>query len=138
MFARPTRELVGNDTDRPGIVGNATLGPEYRYLTRWGLYFGGSLGVGATGTFDDIGVPHCSEALSPERCLRALDVAQGRDAEYRISWGGAATAVVGYEARFAPWFSMSIEAYMGYQRGFDDTEDRMDQRSAGIAVGFGM
>ena len=135
-FARPTHEVIGNDDPELfGIVGQATVGAEYRYLTDIGFYFGGVLGAGVASTHDRFEESPCGQTKG-KTCLQWIESESA--GHTRMVWGTSAKAVVGYQLRFNPWFTMSVEAYGSYFRGLDDAEDPMTLQSGGVAFGLGM
>jgi hypothetical protein len=131
---RSTRQVLdhaGNDR-RWGAISSYFLGPEYRYLTRFGLYAGGSLGFAYTLVDDDVGgggSPDCSWYSCVARHMRETDD-QGIP-------GVGVRAVVGYELRVRRNLAVNFEGFGGVLHGEDEDDVRMTIPTYGLAVGVG-
>jgi len=131
MSGRPSRAVVidGQASNQWGGVGQVSFGPEYRYLTGAGFYFGGSLGLHAIGAGLEL------SADPPDPDCRGVEC---NDVEGRGALGAALTASVGYELRVTPWFAMTMELYGGMQAAVDDEDRDMDTATLGVAFGAGL
>jgi len=146
-LARPTRSVLAGDgttTNDWGLVADYYVGPDYRYITDFGLYFGLSVGVGALvaeADFEDHG-KSCDRTCRTcsTRCAPGEDdeVDEHRvfDEHAAISIGGVAT--LGYELRLSRYFALYAEAFGGYQHGLDQDERTMNNAMFGIAIGLGI
>ena len=128
-FVRPTKKVLldasststSTTTNEWGAVTFGFVGPEYLYTTDFGLYAGGSIGIGG--------------AMSTKK----LDD-QGDDKKDHIERGSAGAAgilSVGYEWRANKWFAMNAEIYGGLYRGIDDNENGMNGGLFGMGMGVG-
>ena len=114
-----------------GQVYYGYLGPEYTYLTRFGLYASGSLGLATTLAGDD--AAGCSPGFLG--CGWGEDIDNG--GYNRGSIGFGAMASLGYEWRIHRWFAMNAELFLGYYHGVDQDERDMDTGLFGLAAGIG-
>ncbi|HWB81032.1 MAG TPA: hypothetical protein VG755_38980 [Nannocystaceae bacterium] len=132
---RSTRTVLdasGNDR-KWGAISSYYLGPEYRYLTRFGLYAGGSLGFTYTLVDDDVGgggSPDCSRWSCVTRHMRRTDD--------RGIPGVGARAVVGYELRVRRNLAVLFEAFGGVRHGEDEHGRAMTLPTYGLAIGVGL
>jgi hypothetical protein len=128
-FVRPTKKVLldpsststSTTTNDWGAVTFGFVGPEYIYTTDFGLYAGGSIGIGG--------------AMSTKK----LDE-QGDDKKDHIERGSAGAAGIlslGYEWRANKWFAMNAEIYGGLYRGIDDNENGMNGGLFGMGMGVG-
>jgi len=125
-FVRPTKKVIldppatTTTTDEWGVVTFGFAGPEYIYTTDFGLYAGGSIGIGGAMSASKIG-----------------DDNDKNDHLERGSAGAAGIASLGYEWRANKWFAMNAEIYGGLYRGIDDNENGMNGGLFGLAMGVG-
>lgn len=115
-----------------GAISSYYLGPEYRYITRFGLYFGGSLGFNYTLADDDVGgggSPDCSAYKCVARHMQETDD-QGVP-------GVGVRAVVGYQLRIRRTLAVSFEAFGGVRHGEDEDDVDMTTPTYGLAMGIG-
>jgi len=131
---RSTRMVLdsqGNDR-KWGAISSYYLGPEYRYITRFGLYAGASLGFSYTLVDDDVGgggSPDCSWYSCVARHMRETDD-QGIP-------GVGVRAVLGYELRVRRTLAVNFEAFGGVLHGDDEHHVAMTLPTYGLAVGVG-
>jgi hypothetical protein len=125
-FVRPTKKVIldppatATTTDEWGVVTFGFAGPEYIYTTDFGLYAGGSIGIGG--------------AMSASKFDDDDDKSDHLE---RGSAGIAGIASLGYEWRANKWFAMNAEIYGGLYRGIDDNENGMNGGLFGLAMGVG-
>lgn len=136
---RSTRSVLdsetGVDDNQWGAVSNYILGPEYRYLTDYGLYVGGTVGFSAVLADDQVGgggddEPDCSTANCLDTHLEQTDD--------HASFGVAVMGTVGYEYRIKRYLSVSVEAYVGVLHGEDEYDENMINATYGMAFGVGI
>jgi hypothetical protein len=126
-FVRPTKKValdVGSTaapTDSWGAVTFVYTGPEYLYDTDFGLYGGGSVGIGAAMSSRDVTNADTDDKHEPEKA----------------SAGVAGMLSLGYEWRASKWFAMNVEAFGGLYHGVDDNENSMNGGLFGLAMGVG-
>jgi hypothetical protein len=126
-FFRPTKKILldtpgdAASTNQWGAVTFGYIGPEYIYNTDFGLYAGGSIGLGG--------------AMS----TRNRDDQDDRKSDKleRGSAGVAGILSLGYEWRAYKWFAMNAELYGGLYHGIDDNENSMNGSLFGVAMGVG-
>jgi hypothetical protein len=121
----------GNDR-RWGAISSYYIGPEYRYITSFGLYAGASLGFAYTLVDNDVGgggSPACSSYACVASHMRRTDD-QGIP-------GVGARAVLGYELRVRRSLAVNFEAFGGVLHGDDEDHVAMTTPTYGLAVGVG-
>ena len=131
---RSTRTVLDREGDdrKWGAISSYYLGPEYRYLTRFGLYAGASLGFAYTLVDDHVGgggSPDCTWYSCVARHMRETDD-QGIP-------GVGVRAVVGYELRVRRHLAVNFEAFGGVLHGDDEHDVAMTTPTYGLAVGVG-
>ena len=114
-----------------GQVSYGYIGPEYTYLTRFGLYASGSLGLSTAFAGDE------ASGCSPGFFGCGFGDESGSNGHNRGSIGLGAIGSVGYEWRIQRWFAMNAELYLGYYHGVDQDERDMDSGLFGLAAGIG-
>jgi hypothetical protein len=134
-MARPSRRVLGPDGERAdkwGAVVTPYIGPEYRFLTKFGLYVGGTLG-GA-------GIVASRDGDCDEECWDDIycDTSNCDDAETRGVMGLGGMLSLGYQYRIRRYFSMNIEMFGGFFRGFDTEDDTMNIGLFGVGIGLGV
>ena len=128
-FFRPTKKVLletptsGTTTNEWGAVTFGYIGPEYIYTTGFGLYAGGSIGLGG--------------AMSTKDIDHDDSVHKDNDNIERGSAGGAGILSLGYEWRASKWFAMNAEVYGGLYHGIDDNEKSMNGGLFGMGMGVG-
>jgi hypothetical protein len=131
---RSTRNVLDSEggNRKWGAVSNYFLGPEYRYITRFGLYGGAALGFAYTLADDDVGgggSPDCTAYSCVARHMRETDD-QGIP-------GVGVRAVLGYELRVRRTLAVNFEAFGGVLHGDDEDDVAMTTPTYGLAVGVG-
>lgn len=128
---KTVRDSVGDDR-KWGAISTYYLGPEYRYITRFGLYAGGSMGFSYRLVDNDVGgggSPDCSSYACVARHMRRTDD-QGVP-------GVGVRAVIGYELRVRRNLAVNFEAFGGVLHGRDEDHEAMTMPMYGLAVGVG-
>jgi hypothetical protein len=126
-FVRPTKKVAleagstASTTNDWGAVSFGFAGPEYLYNTDFGLYVGGSAGVGFAVSSRDVESSDSDDRHHTEKG----------------SAGIAGMASLGYEWRANKWFAMNAEAFGGLYHGVDDNENSMNGGLFGLAMGVG-
>jgi hypothetical protein len=127
-------DSAGGD-DKLGMVHAYHIGPEYRYQTSFGLYFGGSLGLGMNFADNDMSddggdEPGCNSASCFEDYL-------DRNNDH-LAVGVGLVGVIGYEFRPTKYFALNAEAFVTHISAMDENERSMDTTIAGFAIGIGI
>lgn len=131
---RSTRAVwdSAGDDRKWGAISSYYVGPEYRYLTAFGLYAGASLGFAYTFADNDVGgggAPGCNRyACLVEHMKRSDD--QGIP-------GVGLRAVLGFEHRLRRNLAVNAEAFAGVLHGGDEDGVAMTTPTYGLAVGVG-
>ena len=140
-FVHLTRDIIkehgGPKNNNMGSIFHFFMGPEYRYITDFNLYFGLSIGGFATGINEDTssnswetgdcyydadGYYHCPDQWDDVRSVLGLGV----------------LGEIGYELRFSYWFAMHFELFGGLYHGWDDEDFQMNNPTIGVIVGIGI
>ena len=119
--------------DEWGSVTTLYVGPEYRYVTDLGIYFGASAGVAtlfADNSTTSEEAPGCSSFYCAEAHL------QNTDDRGAVGFGLRGT--VGYEHRFHKYFALNVEAFAGGMFGEDEYGQSMNNATYGLALGVGI
>jgi hypothetical protein len=132
-----TRSILDEDEqdNHLGAVSTYMLGSEYRYLTSYGFYFGGSASFAVVLADDKLGggddeAPACDTGNCLDEHLEQTDD--------HASFGVALLGTIGYEHRFRNNFTISVEAYAGFIRGKDEHAEDMTNGTYGVAFGIGI
>jgi len=113
-----------------GAVSTYYIGPEYRFATRAGLYFGASVGAAmalAINEFDTGEGPDCNSVDCVEDHLRETD--------NHWSFGFGLRGTIGYEYRLRRNLGLNIEAFGGLLQGRDEDDHSMTTPTWGLALG---
>ncbi len=136
---RSTQSVLDSETEvddnQWGAVSNYFMGPEYRYLTDYGLYVGATVGFSAILADDQVGgggddEPDCSTANCLDTHLEQTDD--------HASFGVAVMGTVGYEYRIKRYLSVNVEAFVGVLHGEDEYDENMTNATYGMALGVGI
>jgi hypothetical protein len=131
-YWRSTRTVLdeqGGD-NQWGAVSTYYLGPEYRFLTQAGIYFGASAGVAAGLALNDFEKKDGPDCNSVD-CVD--DHMQETDNRWSLGYGFRGT--VGYEYRLRSNLGLNIEAFGGLNQGRDENDDTMTSPTFGLAIG---
>jgi hypothetical protein len=131
---RSTRTVVDSvgDDRKWGAISSWYVGPEYRFITDFGLYAGASLGFAYTFADNHVGgggSPDCNRFSCLAEHMRRTDD-QGIP-------GVGVRAVLGYEYRFRRNLALNVEAFGGVLHGEDEDDAAMTLPTYGLALGVG-
>ncbi len=115
-----------------GAVSTYYLGPEYRYFTDTGIYFGVSSGLAFTFADDHVGEdsPNCSSWDCLDNHLERSDDHAALGVGFR--------GTIGYEYRFSRNLAINAEAFAGWLVGDDENEETLSTPMYGVAIGLGI
>jgi len=139
-FTHLTRDIIresGPDNNNMGSIFQFYMGPEYRYITDFNLYFGLSIGGAVLAINEDLSD---SNTWEDEDCYTDADgyyhCDQWNDTRSVTSFGFLAE--VGYELRFSYWFAMHFELFGAFFHGWNDDSLQENNLGLGLAVGIGI
>lgn len=140
-FVHLTRDIIRESGLQPnnnmGSIFQFYMGPEYRYMTDFNLYFGFSIGGSALSIDEDMST---TTDWGGNGCYT--------DAEGYYNCGGfddvrsvmslGLLAEVGYELRLSYWFAMHFELFGALFHGWDDENLQVNNLGIGLAIGIGI